>query len=246
MRLEGQAITDLQLSKGAKSFEDQTLESYRLGDLTGERELRFFLDTVTPRTDAGVFATRERLVDRETEAATVAAAVLFAASPSAVVPRKCAVKIARYETRDKEPRREHLSGTPLTIEGPARVQIEETLEAVKAMIEALTIIEPDGTMAPARYPPEALKEVVVNAVIHRDYNISDDILVSVFDNRVEVRSPGKLPGHMTLANLLSERFARNPRIVRLLNKYPDAPNKDIGEGLNTTFAKMREARLQDT
>lgn len=221
------------------------LESYDIADLVSESELTSFLETVSPRTEPAVFASRERLVDRETQAASVAAAVLFAASPSAVIPRKCAVKVARYETRDREPRREHLAGTPLTIEGPARIQIDQTLDAVRTMIEALTIMDPDGTMAPARYPPEALKEVIVNAVIHRDYNISDDILVWVFDNRVEVRSPGTLPGHMTLANLLSERFARNPRIVRLLNKYPDAPNKDIGEGLNTAFAKMREARLQD-
>ncbi|MEZ5265244.1 MAG: ATP-binding protein [Acidimicrobiales bacterium] len=100
-------------------------------------------------------------------------------------------------------------------------------------------------MEPARYPPEALKEVIVNAVIHRDYNLSDDILIRIFDDRVEVRSPGSLPGHMSLDNLLTERFSRNPTIVRLLNKYPDPPNKGfVGEGLNTVFAKMHEARLQ--
>jgi ATP-dependent DNA helicase RecG len=49
---------------------------------------------------------------------------------------------------------------------------------------------------------------------------------------------------MTVSNLLTDRFARNPTIVRLLNKYPDAPNKDIGEGLNTVVAKMAEAKLQ--
>jgi ATP-dependent DNA helicase RecG len=104
-------------------------------------------------------------------------------------------------------------------------------------------MEPDGTFAPARYPPEALKEIIVNAVIHRDYNLSDDILISVFDNRVEVRSPGKLAGHITVDNILDERFSRNPTIVRLLNRFPDPPNKDIGEGLNTVFAKMLEAKL---
>ncbi|POX65492.1 hypothetical protein C3492_01415 [Streptomyces sp. Ru62] len=99
-------------------------------------------------------------------------------------------------------------------------------------------------MTPVKYPPEVLKEIIVNAVIHRDYNISDDILVYVFDNRVEVRSPGSLPGSMTLDNLLQDRFSRNPTIVRLLNKYPDPPNKDIGEGLRTVVAKMAEAKLQ--
>jgi ATP-dependent DNA helicase RecG len=135
--------------------------------------------------------------------------------------------------------------TPLTIEGPARVQIDEAIAAVTKMIEQVSIMAADGTLKPARYPPEALKEVIVNAVIHRDYNISDDILVWVFDNRIEVRSPGVLPGHMTRNNILSERFARNPTIVRLLNKYPNAPNKDIGEGLNTVFAKMKEAKLTE-
>ena len=48
-------------------------------------------------------------------------------------------------------------------------------------------MKPNGTMAPLSYPPEALKEIVVNAVIHRDYNVSDDIRVFVFDNRVTVR-----------------------------------------------------------
>jgi ATP-dependent DNA helicase RecG len=174
---------------------------------------------------------------------SVAGAVLYAESPSAVIPKKCAVKVARYETKEQTPRREHLADTPLTIEGPAREQIDQTLAAVTSMVEAVSIQNPDGSFAPTRYPPEALKEVIVNAVIHRDYNISDDILVWVFDNRVEVRSPGVLPGHMTLDNLLTDRFARNPTIVRLLNKLPNPPNKDIGEGLNTVFAKMAEAKL---
>ena len=97
---------------------------------------------------------------------------------------------------------------------------------------------------PLCYPPEALKEVIVNAVIHRDYNIPDDIVIRVFDNRVEVKSPGRLPGHMTLDNLLTDRFSRNPTINRLINKYPDPPNKDIGEGLKTTMRSMAEAKLK--
>jgi ATP-dependent DNA helicase RecG len=244
MRIEGQAIVDLQLSKGARSFEDQVLDHYLLSDLIGEPELDSFLANVSPATEPHIFALRERLADRDSRKASVAGAVLFSASPSAVVPRKCAVKVARYETKELVPQRQHLAATPLTIEGPARIQIDETLREVADIIQSVSIMEPDGSMAPARYPPEALKEVIVNAVIHRDYNVSDDILVWVFDNRVEVRSPGGLPGHMTVTNLLTERFARNPKLVRLLNKYPDPPNKDIGEGLNTVVDKMREAKLQ--
>lgn len=58
-------------------------------------------------------------------------------------------------------------------------------------------------------------------------------------------SPGALPGHITPENILDERFARNPAIVRLINKFPDPPNKDVGEGLNTAFNAMREMKLRD-
>jgi ATP-dependent DNA helicase RecG len=44
---------------------------------------------------------------------------------------------------------------------------------------------------------------------------------------------------------LEERFARNGVIVRLINKFPDPPNKDVGEGLNTAFSAMRTMNLKD-
>ncbi|MGE0063842.1 MAG: ATP-binding protein, partial [Xanthobacteraceae bacterium] len=86
---------------------------------------------------------------------------------------------------------------------------------------------------------------ITNAVIHRDYSINDDIHIRIFDNRIEVLSPGKLPAYITPKNILEERFARNPKIVRLLNKFPNPPNKDVGEGMNTTFEAMRKLDLQD-
>lgn len=83
------------------------------------------------------------------------------------------------------------------------------------------------------------------AVIHRDYSLKDDIHVRIFDNRIEVVSPGVLPAHITVDNILDERFARNPKIVRLINKFPNPPNKDVGEGLNTAFEAMRKLKLRD-
>ncbi|WP_329136616.1 putative DNA binding domain-containing protein [Streptomyces sp. NBC_01476] len=244
MAISGQAVTDLTLAKGARSYEDQLLADYYKEDLVEEEELAFFLRSFSPATSPDDFVRKQRLIDRSSGAVRVSAGILYAEAPPAVVPKRCAVKVARYNTKEKEPRREHLGGTPLTIEGPARAVINQTIAEVTALIESVSVLMPSGEMAPVQYPPEVLKETIVNAVIHRDYNVSDDILVYVFDNRVEVRSPGTLPGNMTLDNLLSERFSRNPTIVRLLNKYPDPPNKDIGEGLRTVVAKMAEARLQ--
>ncbi len=103
---------------------------------------------------------------------------------------------------------------------------------------------PDGLIS-AGYPIEAIHEIVTNAVLHRDYSVADDIHIKIFDNRVEVLSPGTLPGHITPENILDERFARNGVIVRLINKFPNPPNKDVGEGLNTAFEAMRRMKLKD-
>jgi ATP-dependent DNA helicase RecG len=69
--------------------------------------------------------------------------------------------------------------------------------------------------------------------------------VRIYDNRVEVESPGRLPGHITTANILNEQSARNPKVIRLINKFPDPPNKDVGEGLNTAFDAMKKSRLKE-
>lgn len=61
---------------------------------------------------------------------------------------------------------------------------------------------------------------------------------------MEVQSPGKIPGHVTKENILDEQAARNPRLVRLINKFPNPPNKDVGEGLNTAFQAMKALRLK--
>jgi ATP-dependent DNA helicase RecG len=52
-------------------------------------------------------------------------------------------------------------------------------------------------------------------------------------------------GNLVLVRKLDERFARNGAIVRLLNQFPDPPNKDVGEGLNTAFEKMRQLGLRE-
>jgi ATP-dependent DNA helicase RecG len=54
-----------------------------------------------------------------------------------------------------------------------------------------------------------------------------------------------LPAHINEFNILEERFSRNGGIVRMINKFPDPPNKDVGEGLNTAFRAMKLKRLKD-
>jgi ATP-dependent DNA helicase RecG len=173
---------------------------------------------------------------------TVAGVVLYSDEPQAILP-KTAIKIYRYRTSGIGSR-DTLAGDPISIEGAAYWLIHAAIEKTIEIVEAINIVGPTG-FEKAQYPRESIHEIVTNSVIHRDYSINDDIHIRIYDNRIEVQSPGTLAGHVTVKNILKERFARNPRIVRLLNKHRNPPNKDVGEGLRTAFEAMRKLKLRD-
>lgn len=246
IQIKNQAdITNLQLSKGSRSYEDQSIEGYDIKRLTESHELNSFLQTYSPQTDPYSYLRKQNLISsqKNNERATYAGILLYDENPSAMAPKKCALKIVWYDTNEIEPEREHLKDQT-TIEGPIHEQIKEGVSTIRKIINSIPIMGPSG-LEKAKYPPEAIKEVLVNALIHRDYNVSDDVIVRIFNNRIEVCSPGGLPGFITRENILTKRYSRNAKIGRLLNKYPDRPNQDIGEGLNTTFQKMKEVRLKE-
>ena len=133
---------------------------------------------------------------------------------------------------------------PITIEGCLYDQIKKAVEVTIAETEKIPHLG-EGGLEKIKYPHETLHEFITNAVIHRDYSIADDIHVRIFDNRIEIQSPGRLPAHVTTKNMLKERFARNGQIVRLLKISETLSNRDIGEGLNTAFEKMQALGLKD-
>ncbi len=93
------------------------------------------------------------------------------------------------------------------------------------------------------YPMEAVRELLVNAIAHRDYSVQgDSIHLHVFSNRLELHSPGVLPGPVTLDNLLEARFSRNPVIVQVLSDMGFIER--MGYGLNRVVRVMREHNLE--
>jgi len=177
-------------------------------------------------------------------APTVASVLLFADEPQAILPKRSAIKIFRYTTTEEGIARERLAFDPLTVEGPivdlitrAVIQTKEIVEGIKRMTET--------GLEEITYPDETLHEIITNAVLHRDYSIATDTQIRIYDDRIEVQSPGLLAGNVTIQTVLDEQFARNGKIVRMANKFPNAPNKDVGEGLNTAFEAMKKIRLAE-
>lgn len=238
-----QQIAELQFAKGATSFEDHILPMVRTEDVSEAAELKVFLEEYSPKSDPLEFTINQNLIDRKSWEPRVAGVLLFSDNPAALMPRKCSVRIARYETKEDDPERDHLKSS-LTLEAPLYRLIHDTVRKVTEIMSSVTVWTTAGLRV-LEYPPEAIWEIIVNALIHRDYSISDDVQVLVFDNRIEVLSPGRLPGYVNVENILESRYSRNPKIVRTLARYPNPPNKDLGEGLNTAFQKMKEWRLKE-
>ena len=79
------------------------------------------------------------------------------------------------------------------------------------------------------YPLEAIRETVVNAFVHRDWSRSVDIEFSVYNNRLEVISPGALQNLMTVAKMIAgQRSPRNPLIVDVLRDYRYVDARGMG------------------
>ena len=92
------------------------------------------------------------------------------------------------------------------------------------------------------YPFDAVRELIVNAIAHRDYNLQgDSIHLNIFVDRLEVTSPGGLPGPITIDNLLAARYSRNPVIVQVLADLGYVER--LGYGLDRVVTAMRENSL---
>ncbi|HEV7242992.1 MAG TPA: ATP-binding protein [Thermoanaerobaculia bacterium] len=234
-------LARLRLDKGITSFETETVNTDPRA-VTNSTVLLDFLLNVVPTAEPDPWLRKQLLLVGETP--TVAGILLFAELPQAILPKRCGIKILRYGTTDALGTRETLAFNPLTIEGCLYDQIPAAVRETVRVVEGVQVLGPAG-LESIKYPHETLHEIITNAVLHRDYSIATDIQIRVFDNRIEVESPGRLPGHITTQNILTEQFARNAMTVRLINKFPDPPNKDVGEGLITAFQAMRALRLKD-
>ena len=80
------------------------------------------------------------------------------------------------------------------------------------------------------YPETAVREIVVNALVHRDYSIvGTDVQITVLDDRLEVRSPGRLPNSVTHDAITSGvRYARNQTLVNFMRDYRYVDARGMG------------------
>lgn len=230
----------LEFEKGVSTFETE-LTSAPLELVTQSDTVSGFIENVVPTSTPEAWLRKQTLI-REGRV-TVAGVLLFADEPQAILPKRCGIKVYRYKTKEADGFRSALAFQPETVEGSLYNQISAAVRITTEHAERIPKMG-EESLESIKYPAETLHEIITNAILHRDYSVADDVHIRIFDNRIEVQSPGRLPAHVTPKNILEERFARNGSVVRILNKFPDPPNKDVGEGLNTAFSAMHELGLK--
>jgi len=92
------------------------------------------------------------------------------------------------------------------------------------------------------YPRKALRELVANAVIHRDYMITETYTqVNIFADRIEISNPGNLPPGVTIENIKEAQFSRNEVIAAILRDLEYL--EEYGRGIDIVFSEMASAGL---
>ena len=233
---------DLNYDKGQASFEITTVDNASLDDLDSDL-LSQYADAVNHTEPKRLLQARD-LLARSGEL-TTAAILLFGERPQRWLP-EAYVRMLRYRGDERGTgARQHLL-EDVRVEGSIPHQLVEARQTLFDLLPTRRALANTGRFERLPLIPEdAWLEGLVNAVIHRSYSISGDhIRVEVFDDRIEIESPGRFPGlvdphepqHVT-------RFARNPRIARVCADLHFG--QELGEGIRRIFEEMSLAGLAD-
>lgn len=241
--LSGDEVRDLAASKNTAEYETETVPGARPDDLDAD----IIRDYLTRREERGAPRTLDvaellyeiGATDREGQPTTIGV-LLFGKKPQMFFPQS-GVTFVRFP--GKEPRGEDGGigyGRRDEISGNLARVIERTWNVIFEEMRVGATVNGLERAELLEYPRYAVREALVNAVAHRDYRIRGRrIEVRMYADRLEIISPGGLPGYMTLDNLVEEHFSRNPRLVSGLFQWGYI--EELGLGIDQMIEEMTQA-----
>jgi len=233
---------ELIYDKGQAHFDGTAISDVDIGDLD-DTAVRSYAEALGASDPARVLDAR-LLRDRK-GSLTAGAYLLFGRHPQDEFP-EAYVRVLRYDGVERATGRRQNLTADHRCEGPIPAMIEEAAAWVARLAPARRVLDAGGRFVrEGLIPRDAWLEGIVNAVVHRSYSLGGDhIRVEVFDNRIEVESPGRFPGIVNLEDPRGvPRFARNPRIARVCADLRFG--QELGEGIRRMFDEMRTAGLAD-
>ena len=124
-------------------------------------------------------------------------------------------------------------------------QINHVLDFVKKHINKEIIIRGDALNNTRwQYPMEAIREIVVNMIVHRDYRSASDSIIKIFDNKIEFYNPGRLPDTITVEDLMTNNYRSTPRNKLLADFFKDMGLiEKYGSGIRRVLDSFKKAQL---
>lgn len=217
-------------SSGNLSADEEAVANTTHDDI----DLKFFKDFVqkkTGKTFSDLGQSLPRILNNmgfaKGDTLTLAGLLLFGENPQGYKPTfsvQCISfvgnTIGATKYRDSEP----------PFEGPLSVLYEKTMSFVQRNLKKVQVKKSFNSVGELEIPREALEELIVNSLIHRDYFIRSTIKVFIFDDRIEIISPGKLPNSLTVDKIKSgTSISRNPFLFS--NARYLLPYVGIGSGV---------------
>ena len=239
--LKHRELRRLLIERGELSFETEIAQGARVDDLDWDKATAY-VQSLGGLGDSSVedgLLKRGCLAEQDGELRpTNAGILLFGKDPQRHIrgPEITAVRFAGGTMSDTFSRQD-ITGTL-----PDQIKRVETF-LVDHLRKDVQLKQTMARQEQFEYPMEAARELVINAVAHRNYSIGGDcIRLFIFIDRMEVHSPGGLPGPVTVANIKDERFSRNPVIVQVLSDMGYIER--LGYGVDRVIELMREQGLR--
>ena len=223
----------LMYAKGVRYYEDEPVADATIADLDLDFVREYCHRIGYAKSPEEYVRENKKFVTMKDgkEQVSVAAILLFGKNPQLFFPRAY-IRFIRYDGT------EALVGKDMNVikdkifEGRILDQVEQAVEFIKIQMKEKTYLGHDGIFVTEEEYNEFIRtEIVVNAATHRDYGIrGTDIQIKMFDDRLEVDSPGTFAGMVKKENIRYTHFSRNPKIAAFLKDYGYV--KEYGEGVD--------------
>ena len=242
VKLSYEQRIQLNYDRGQRFFEDEIVSDASLDDideaLVDEYKSKF---DSSDRTTEEILKARRLMIGGKL---TKAAILLFGKYPSSFFPQ-ARVRFLRFDGDNMGTGSQFNVVKEVTFEDPLPTLITKVRDFVRTQLREFQYLDVDGKFKTLpEYPEFAWFEGIVNAVTHRNYSIFGDyIRVMMFDDRLEIHSPGKLPNIVTVENIKHERFSRNPRIARTLTEFGWV--REMNEGVKRIYSEMESYFLHE-
>lgn len=245
IKLSYDQVRSLEYDRKERNFETEILMDSSVNDID-EEIVTLYKEKL--ETDLGIIEilkARGFLKEKDGELKlTNAGMLLFGKNPSLYFP--CArLRVIKFEGNEFQVGKEMNVVKEKTFDKNLYRILKETREFIKGQLREFNFLTDNGTFEKhPEYPEFAWYEGIVNAVTHRDYtNSGEQIIVKIYNNRMEISSPGKLGGFVTIDTIQNKRYSRNPQIARTLSEFGIV--RELNEGVKRIFREMDAYHLKE-